>query len=302
MTDSDDKAATAPRPRTGADKVTVTCALTGVLTNPAMHPVPVTPEQMASEAKAAFDAGAAVMHVHFRDQRQGMGFMPSWDPEVAVAIIDAIRDACPGVVINMTTGVMGPDISGPIACLERVRPEMAAMNAGSLNYLKLRKNGRWAWPPLLFDNPVEKIEKVLEAMRRLDVVPECECFDTGIVRSVALFVKAGMIEPPPHLSLVMGVASGMPAKPDWLPLLTEEMLPGTHWQSIVIGRQEVWDVHRRTVELGGHLRTGVEDTFYLPDGEKTSGNGALVEALVKIAREAGREPMTPDEVRADLGK
>ncbi len=99
-------------------KVTITCSLTGVLTNPAQHPVPVTPAEMAADAKAAFDAGAAVMHVHFRRQEEGMGHLPSWQPEVAVEIVEAVREACPGVVINNTTGVFGDDISGPIACLE----------------------------------------------------------------------------------------------------------------------------------------------------------------------------------------
>ena len=116
-----------------------------------------------------------------------MGQLPTWDPEVAGAICDAIRERCPGMLINMSTGVMGADISGPLACLERVRPEMAALNAGSLNYLKARSNGTWAWPPLLFDNNVGKIQQFAEAMTKLDVVPECECFDTGIVRSVGLF-------------------------------------------------------------------------------------------------------------------
>lgn len=283
------------------DKVVVTCALTGVLTHPAQHPVPVTPEQMAQQAREAFDAGATVMHCHFRDQRPGMGYLPTWDPDVAQAICDAIYDACPGVVINMSTGVLGPDISGPQACLERVRPEMAAMNAGSLNYLKVRRNGQWAWPPMLFDNPVEKIQKFLTVMKGLDIVPECECFDTGILRSVAMFEQAGMLDPPIHVSLVMGVASGMPAKAAWLPLLIDEMTPSMEWQTIVIGREEVWDVHRKAAELGGHLRTGLEDTFYLPDGSKATSNGPLIEALVKIARDAGRSIAGPDEARAILG-
>jgi 3-keto-5-aminohexanoate cleavage enzyme len=282
------------------DKAVITCALTGVLTNPAEHPVPVTPAQMAAAAREAFDAGASVMHVHYRRQEAGMGMLPTWDPQVATDIVQAIREACPGVVINSTTGVMGPDVSGPMGVLESVRPEMAAMNAGSLNYLKLRSDGRWAWPPLVFDNPVGKIEKFLEAMTRLGIVPECECFDTGIVRSVGLFVQAGLLRPGPHVSLVMGVASGMPAKASWLPLLVEEMPAGAHWQTIAIGRQEVWSVHRRAAELGGDLRSGLEDTFYLPDGQKTRSNGALIEALVGIAREVGREPATPDEVRQGL--
>jgi len=283
------------------DKAIVTCALTGVLTNPQQHPVPVTPEQMAAAAKHAFDAGASIMHCHFRDQRPGMGFLPTWDPDVVATIADAIRDACPGVILNFSTGVVGPDISGPQACLERCRPEIAALNAGSLNYLKVRRSGEWAWPPMVFDNPVEKIQAFAEQMRALGITPECECFDTGIVRSVDMFRRAGIVDDPAHVSFVMGVSSGMPAKKSWLPLLIDELPEGAHWQSIVIGRQEIWEVHRATAELGGQLRTGVEDTFYLPDGSKTDGNGRLIEALVGIAREAGRAIASPDEARVMLG-
>ena len=99
------------------NKAILTCALTGVLTNPKQHPVPVTPEQMAAQARQAFDAGASVMHVHIRAQQEGMGHMPSWDPDVAQEVVDAIRQACPGVVINLTTGVIGKDISGPLMSL-----------------------------------------------------------------------------------------------------------------------------------------------------------------------------------------
>lgn len=282
-------------------KAVLTCALTGVLTDPAQHHVPVTPEQMAAEARRAHDAGASIVHVHLRNQEEGMGRLPSWEPDVAEAICSAIRAEVPGLIINLTTGVVGPDISGPVACLERVRPEMAALNAGSLNYLKLRSNNDWAWPPMLFDNPVEKVEAFAEAMKRLGIVPECECFDTGILRSVALYARRGMVPNPPHVSLVMGVESGMPARPEWLPLLQKEMLPGTHFQVIGIGREEVWPLHRRCAELGGDLRTGLEDTFYLPDGTKASSNGQLMEALAKVARESGREVATTSEARSILG-
>ena len=282
------------------NKVVVTCSLTGVLTNPAQHPVPVTPAEMASSAKEAFDAGASIMHVHFRRQEPGMGFLPTWEPEVASAIVTAIREACPGVIINNTTGVVGADIAGPLACLDATRPEMAAMNAGTLNYLKLKSDGKWAWPPMLFDNPIAKIEAFLAHMYANGIVPECECFDTGIVRSVGLLQRAGLLRAPAHVSFVMGVESGMPGKAEWLPLLLAELEPGTQWQTIGIGREEVWKLHRATAELGGNLRTGVEDTFYLPDGSKATGNGALIEAMVKMAREVGREPASPAEVRAAL--
>jgi 3-keto-5-aminohexanoate cleavage enzyme len=284
-----------------SQKAILTCALTGVLTDPQQHPVPVTPEEMAREARRARDAGAAIVHCHFRSQAPGMGRYPTWDPDVAAAICEAVLAEAPDLILNMSTGVMGPDVSGPIACLERVKPEMAALNAGSLNYLKLRKGGEWAWPPLLFDNPVEKIERFLEVMHRHRILPECECFDTGILRSVALFARRGMVPTPPHVSLVMGVESGMPAKPAWLPLLLEEMIPGTHWQVIAIGREEVWALHRAAAEQEGDLRTGLEDTFYLPDGKKATSNGELVEALARVAREAGREVASPAEARAILG-
>lgn len=278
----------------------LTCALTGVLTDPAQYPVPVTAKQMAAEARAAFDAGAAIVHCHFRDQRDGMGRFPTWDAEVCAEICLAIRAACPGIIINMSTGAIGPDIAPVLRALEYVKPEMAALNAGSLNYLKLRDNGQWAWSPMLFDNPVEKIQAYLDVMRAHGIVPECECFDSGIVRSVAMFAKNGMLQSPPNISLVMGVASGMPNKAAWLPLLREEMLPETHWQVIGIGRQEVWDLHRATARLGGDLRTGLEDTFYLPDGSRARSNGELIQALANVALEAGRRIATPAEARQIL--
>jgi uncharacterized protein (DUF849 family) len=286
------------------DKAILTCALTGVLTDPAQYPVPVTPEQMAASAREAFDAGAAIMHVHLRRQEPGKGHLPSWDPEVAAQIVDAIRAACPGVVINLTTGVIGPDIAGPAACIRRVRPEIAACNAGTLNYLKLREDGRWAWPPMVFDNPVEKVQAFLDVMRETGTRPEFECFDVGIVRSVAMYRRAGMSpQPADHAeyNFVMGVASGMPADADLLALLLRWIEPGSHWQTTLIGRAEVWPLHQRTAELGGMLRSGLEDSFYLPDGSKAPGNGALIEALAACARRAGREVASAAEARQILG-
>ncbi|MBL8288799.1 MAG: 3-keto-5-aminohexanoate cleavage protein [Rubrivivax sp.] len=283
-----------------ADKAILTCALTGVLTDPRQHPVPVTPAQMAAEARDAFNAGASIMHVHLRAQGPGQGHLPSWDPDVAEAVVNAIRAACPGVIINLTTGVVGRDVRGPIACLKRVRPEAAACNAGSLNYLKIKEDGTWAWPPMVFDNPVAKIEEMLGAMRETGTHPEFECFDVGIVRSVAMYLKAGMFTGVPEVNFVMGVASGMPADADLLALLPRYAPKDAVWQATLIGRAEIWPVHRRAAELGGMLRTGLEDTFYLPGGERAGGNGPLIEALARLARECGREVASPAEARTRL--
>jgi uncharacterized protein (DUF849 family) len=284
-----------------SDKAILTCALTGVLTDPAKFNLPVTPDEMADAAEQAWNEGATIVHCHFRDQRPGMGWMPTWDLEPVGKILTAIKERVPGIIINMSTGVGGPDISAPAACLEAFTPEIAACNAGSLNYLKLKKDGSWAWPPMVFDNPVDKVQEFLDVMTANDVIPEFECFDTGIVRSVALFKGAGMFQGDPHISLVMGIASGQAAKPGWLPLLVDEMLPGSHWQTIVIGREDVWPVHRRALELGGDVRTGLEDTFYLPNGDRAKSNGELVKALADTAREVGREIASADEAREILG-
>lgn len=282
------------------DKAILTCALTGVLTDPAQHPVPVTAKEMAAAAREAYDAGASIMHVHLRRQERGMGRFPSWDPAVAGEIDTAIREACPGVIINLTTGVVGPDISGPSACIRAVRPEIAACNAGSLNYLKIKDNGQWAWPPMLFDNTVDKVKAMIDVMNETGTRPEFECFDVGIVRSVGMYRKAGMADVLEY-NFVMGVASGMPADAELLKLLVKYREPGTIWQTTLIGREEIWAVHQATAELGGMLRTGVEDTFYLPGGEKTTGNGQLIEALAACARRAGREVASPAEAREMLG-
>ncbi len=284
-----------------SDKVVISCALTGVLTDPQQFPVPVTPEQMAAEARRAFDAGAAIMHVHFRDQTPGKGHLPSWEPKVAVEIMDAIRHACPGVILNQSTGFRGPDYQPPLDCLRAVKPEIAACNAGTLNYLKIKSDGSWAWPPGIFDNAPPKVADFLKVMAETHTQPEFECFDTGIVRSVEMYVKNGMYKGTPKYNFVMGVASGQPTDVELLPILLRLIMPGSPWQVTAIGRAEIWALHRRTCELGGHLRSGLEDTFYLADGAMAKSNGSLIEGLARIAKETGRAIASPKDARAMMG-
>jgi 3-keto-5-aminohexanoate cleavage enzyme len=258
---------------------------------------------VAASTRQVFDAGATIVHAHFRSQQEGAGAWPTWDLTEVGDILSAVRARVPEIIINMSTGVMGTDISGPLACLEAFKPDMAACNAGSLNYLKIRKDGVWAWPPILFDNPVEKVKRFLDVMTANNIIPEFECFDTGIVRSVGMYKANGMFEGDPHLSFVMGVDSGMPARPDLLPILKDELPENAHWQVIATGpgREKIWDLHKKCIELGGNVRTGLEDTFYLPSGDKATDNGQLVEALVKIVRDVGKEVASPAEAREILG-
>jgi len=305
----------------GGNKVMVTACLNGVLTDPKKFTnIPVTPAQMAQAAVEVQDAGASCVHIHFRDQRPNMGHLPCWEASVALDCVNAIRERCPDLLINLTTGTFGNLIKdpkhplypmsggefgptgGPIACLEATRPDMAALNSGSLNYLNITSKGKWAWPPMLFDNPVSKVQTMLQAMRDRNIVPECECFDTGIVRTLAMYEAVGLLKPCSYsASFVMGVASGMANNPALLPLLIEDLPKGALWQVIAIGRQDkVWPLLRRSAELGGNVRTGLEDTMYLPDGSRAETSGQLISALVDIVREVGREPCTPAEAREML--
>jgi uncharacterized protein (DUF849 family) len=148
---------------------------------------------------------------------------------------------------------------------------------------------------------VDKIKAYLDVMHETGTQPEFECFDVGIVRCVAMYAKNGMFAGRPKYNFVMGVESGMPADPDLLPILQKLTVAGAPWQVTAIGRAEIWPLHRRAAELGGHLRTGLEDTFYLPDGSKTGSNGALVDTLARYAREAGRAIASPDDARSLMG-
>lgn len=281
-------------------KAILTCAINGVLTDPKQHSVPVTPAEMAAEARRAYDAGASIMHIHLRNQAPGQGHLPSWDVELSREVQAAIRDACPDVIINHTTGVVGPDYQGPLDVVTQTRPEMAACNAGSLNYLKIRSNGEWAWPPMIFENGVERVQAFLDVIAASGSIPEFECFDTGIIRCVEMYRRAGMFSGTAQVNFVMGVASGQPARADLLPILVDIAPPDCRWQVTAIGRAEIWPLHRRAAELGGHLRTGLEDTFYVSSGEKVNSNGQLIEELARTALDVGREIASPKEARSIL--
>src|SRR5947199_13569 len=238
------------------DKAVITCALNGVLTDPKQHHVPVTPEEMAREAKAAFNARASIMHIHLRQQEPNKGHLPSWEVSVSREIQQAVREACPGVIINHTTGTSGPNYQGALDCVRETRPEIAACNAGSLNYLKVKSDNSWAWPPMMFDNSVGKVQDYLDVMREAGTIPEFECFDLGIVRCVGMYRQTGMYAGPLEYNFVMGVASGMPADPDLLPILLKLKAPDANWHGMLalIARMRALEERTRTASAAAKDR------------------------------------------------
>ncbi len=277
-----------------SDKAIITCALNGVLTDPRQHAVPVTPAEMAAEARRAYEAGASVMHIHLRNQGEGKGHLPSWDTTLSAEVQAAIREACPGVVINHTSGVVGPDYAGALACIRETRPEIAACNAGSLNYLKVKADGTWAWPPMLFDNPVEKVKAYLDVMAGTGTLPEFECFDTGIVRCVAMYRDTGLTRGPLQYNFVMGVESrharrpGPPADPSEAQGGRRQLAGHRHRPRRHLGAAPAL---RRTRRPSAHRARGHVLTA---GGAKVMSNGPLIEAMAAIVREtAGRSPVPP---------
>ncbi|MFZ0091407.1 MAG: 3-keto-5-aminohexanoate cleavage protein, partial [Solirubrobacteraceae bacterium] len=218
----------------------------------------------------------------------------------------AIRDAIEaevrdGAIINFSTGTVGVPVAKRIAYLEACRPAVAALNMGSMNYAKYSSSHKDFVFKFVFANPLEEIIELLEAMRRLDIKPEHECFDLGHVGSLAPLVDMGLLQAPLHADFVMGVVGGVPATARNLVAMADNLPPGRHhWGVIGVGRDQ-WRMVASGLTLGGSIRVGLEDNFYLPNGKMARSNGDLIANARRLTADCGRRPATVDEARALLG-
>jgi uncharacterized protein (DUF849 family) len=195
-----------------------------------------------------------------------------------------------------------------VAYLEACRPEVAALNMGSMNYAKYSRSRHDFVFKFVFANPFDEIIELLEAMRRLGIKPEHECFDVGHVGSLAPLVDMGLLEAPLHADFVMGVVGGVPPTARNLAMMAENLAEvagdggdlSHHWGVIGIGRGQ-WSLVAAALTLGGSVRVGLEDNFYLPDGEMARSNGDLVARARRLAEDCGRRPATVGEARQMLG-
>jgi len=272
------------------DKVIISCALTGAVTSKQHCPaIPYTPVEIADEAKRAYDAGAAIVHIHARTD-QGL---PTWEPAVFQKIMDEVKARCP-VIINWSTGGAGP-MKDRLAHLES-RPHIAALNMGSMNYAKWRPHKRDFAFKFVFANSFDDIIGFATAIREAGIKPEMECFDTGHVFSHTVLADLGLLDKPYHFSFIMGVLGGIPATARHLGFQAGNVPPGSRWKVIGISRDQ-WPLAMAALSLGGDVRVGLEDNFYLPDGEMAASNGALVEAAVNMVKLSGRAVASVDETR-----
>jgi 3-keto-5-aminohexanoate cleavage enzyme len=281
------------------DPVVITCAISGAIANREQCPaIPYAPEEYAAEARRIVEEGGVHIHIHART-RDGT---PSYEVEDFVAIRDAITaEIGDAAIINFSTGTVGVPVAKRIAYLEAGLPEVAALNMGSMNYAKYSRKRKDFVFKFVFANPFDEIIELLEAMRRLGIKPEHECFDLGHVGSLPPLLDMGLLEPPLHADFVMGVVGGVPASARNLAAMADNLPPGHHhWGVIGIGRDQ-WMLVAAALTLGGSIRVGLEDNFYLPGGEMARSNGELIARARKMTEEVGRRPATVDEARALLG-
>jgi uncharacterized protein (DUF849 family) len=281
------------------DTCVVTCALTGVLANRGQCPyLPYTPVEIADEAKRAYDAGAAVVHIHAR----GDDGSPSFAPATFARIKDEVRKRCP-VLLNFSTGTITEDVTEQCGYVRGSRPEIAALNMGTMNYAKYsEKKGGFVFD-MVFPNTYSKIIKLIEAMNDASVKPELECFDTGHTHGIWPLLDMKLLRPPLQFSFIVNVLGGLPPTLDGLQLqkkIALDLAPGSEWEVIGISRCQ-WRMLACALVLGGNVRVGLEDNFYLPDNKTMAkSNGELVEIAVRMVRDVGRRPATVEQAREIL--
>jgi len=277
------------------DLCVVTCAVSGVLANRKQCPgIPYTPAEIAEECKRAHDAGAAVVHIHARNDDGS----PTFSPATFAKIKEEVRKRSP-ILLNFSTGTILDDVTEQCTYIRESRPEIAALNMGTMNYSKYSRARKNFDFDMIFPNTYEKIVKLLGAMNEAGVKPELECFDTGHTHGIWPLLDMGVLKQPLQFSFIVNVLGGIPGHVESLQLQTKIMPPGSEWEVIGISHG-AWRMLAAALVLGGNIRCGLEDHLYLPSGEMAKSNGDLVEVAVRMVRDVGRRPATVEEAREIL--
>ena len=283
------------------DLVIITNSISGVVANREQCPaIPYTPEEYAAEARRAVEEGASMIHIHARTPDG----LPSFEIEDFRAITQAIQSEVDDVIINYSTGAIGVPIEKRVEYLRELRPDVAALNMGSMNYAKYSKRRKDFVINAVFENSFDTIKTFLTAMVELGIRPEHECFDSGHLANLDPFLDMGLLKEPLQISCVMGVNGGIRPTAKNLAHMASEVPGGAdgpnNWGVIGISRDQ-WMLIAAALSLGGNVRAGLEDNFYLPNGEMARSNGDLIAQARKMAEDVGRRPATVAEARELLG-
>jgi len=273
----------------------ITAALTGVIATREQCPaIPYTPKEIAEEARRAAEAGASIVHIHARTPEGG----PEWSVDTFREILSEVR-ARTNVIVNFSTGAVGIAAEERVAHIAELRPEIGALNMGSMNYAIYSEKRKAFYHDHVFANPFKDIQLFLETMNHAGVRPELECFDAGHIANTRPLIDMGVLKPPYQFSLIMGVLGGIPGTTRHLVDQVDSLPPRSHWQVIGIGLKQ-WPLLAAAVTMGGNVRVGLEDNFYIEEGRMAKSNADLVEKAARLVQDLGSSVASIHEARRIL--
>jgi len=293
------------------NKVIITCAITGSIHTPSMSPyLPVTPDEIASAAIAAAEAGAGILHLHARHPEDGR---PSQDPQWFAQFLPWIKQACDAVVNLTTGGGQGMSVAERLQPAVQFQPELASLNMGSMNFGLYPMLNRFStfqheWErahlensrDAVFKNTFADIQYILESCADQGTRFEFECYDVGHLYTLAHFLERGLVQPPLLVQTVFGILGGIGAHPEDVMHMrrTADRLFGAdyHWSLLAAGRHQL-PLTTLAASMGGHVRVGLEDSLWDGPGKLAESNAAQVRRIRQIVAGLGHDIATPDEVR-----
>lgn len=296
------------------EKVIVTAAITGSIHVPSMSPyLPITPQQIADEVVRVYEAGGAVAHIHVRNPETGQ---PSSNMELFREVVSKVKSKCNIVLCLSTGGGVGMSTAERVKAVTTFKPELASFNFGSMNFglfpiAETIREFRFPWErpylegteDFIFANTFKTLREFSQAFEENETKPELEIYDAGMINNVAFILQRGYLKKPVYLQFVLGILGGMPASPSNLLYLfncAREQIGDFIWSVCAAGRHQI-PMCTMSLLMGGNVRVGMEDSLYVSKGVLAKSNAEQVEKIVRIARELGREPATPDEARKILG-
>jgi uncharacterized protein (DUF849 family) len=295
-------------------KAIITAAITGSIHTPTMTPyLPITPKQIADEAVRAYEAGAAVAHIHVRDPQTGA---PSPSLDLFREVVTEVKSRCNMVLCLTTGGGLGMTTEQRVATVRTFKPELASFNFGSMNFalfpvVSRYKDWKFPWEPqylgmsedFVFTNTFKTLKEFCGYFEENQTKPELEIYDVGMINNVAYMIQAGHLKKPVYMQFVMGILGGIPATAENVLFMYEtarKQIGEFQWSVCAAGRHQM-NICTMALLLGGNARVGLEDNMYVEKGRMAKSNAEQVEKIVRIARELGIDPATPDEARQILG-
>jgi uncharacterized protein (DUF849 family) len=292
-------------------KFIVTAALTGAIHTPTMSPhLPIAPDELAEEARRASEAGAAVVHIHARDPETGQ---PSADSQLFGEILSKIKAKSDAVVCTTTGGGFGMTVDQRVSVVKSYSPELASLNAGSLNFalhpiLEKVKNFKHDWEPqylgmsedFIFPNTFKTLREFSQFFAAEETKAELEIYDAGMLNTVAFLIKRGHLKKPVYLQFVLGILGGMQATVNNLVFLVNsarEIIGDDFVWSVCAAGKDQFRMCNLALLMGGFTRVGLEDNLYLEKGKMAQSSAEQVEKIIRIGKEHGLEPASPDEAR-----